>query len=174
MRPLLACVLFLAATAIVSSSPALAGQVPIPDEYIGIWDNTTVIRDCTTQQVLFQTSGRDTVCAGETFDPSFGQYQLDCTGTITATTIDVDCTGTFVIDPECSANLHYVIDGTRNGDNWTTTITIDTDYVGTSCPIAHSCTETTQTGTRIDPNPNCSAQPVEPGTWGQIKHNYRD
>jgi hypothetical protein len=164
----------LAATAIFSSSPALAGQVPIPDEYIGIWDNTVVIRDCDTQAILFQGANRDTVCTGETFDPSFGQYELTCTGTITATTVDVDCTGTFPIDPECSANLHYVIDGTRNGDSWITTITIDTDYVGTSCPIAHSCTVTTNTGTRIDDNPHCQAQPVEPGTWGQIKHYYQD
>jgi hypothetical protein len=173
MRPLLTCVFLLAATAIFSSSPALAGQVPIPPEYIGIWSVNTVVRDCDTQAILFQGTRPDTICAGDTFDPSFGQFELDCTGTITATTIDADCTGSFPVDPKCTANLHYVIDGTRNGDSWNMTITIDTVYVG-ACPIGDSCTVTTSTGTRTDPTPDCSAQPVEPGTWGRIKHYYQD
>ena len=174
MRPLLTFMLVLAAAAALVHSPAHAGSVPVPPEYIGIWDYTTVVRDCDTQQILFQGAQRDTVCAGDTFDPSFGQFELECTGTINATTIDVECTGQFVVDPKCVANLHYVIDGTRNGDSWITTSTIETDYVGAGCPIGDSCTVTTSTGTRVDPNPNCEAQPVEPGTWGQIKHSYQD
>jgi len=175
MRPLLVCVLLLAAAACYTLPANAGGGVPIPAEYIGIWHSTVVVRDCATQTIIFSGPVEpDTVCAGETFDPSFGQYPLDCTGTATATTVTADCTGSFIVDPECTANVHYVINGTRNGDTWTTTITIDTDYVGTSCPIAHTCTSTTRTATRVDPNPHCNVQPVEPKTWGSIKHYYQD
>ena len=173
MRPLLACVLYLAAAGSLNS-PVFAGEVPIPSEYIGIWTFNTTVRDCNTQQILFQGARQDTICAGDTFDPSFGQQELDCTGTITATTIDAECTGTFVVDPECSANVHYLAEGNLSGDSWNMTITIDTDYVGTSCPIAHTCTSTISIGTRTNPNPDCGVQPVEPGTWGEIKHHYQD
>jgi hypothetical protein len=161
--------------AIISASAALAGGgVPIPSDYIGIWEYNSITRDCTTQSIINQTAGRDTVCAGDIFDPSQGQYLLDCTGTADGNTIDLHCTGSFQKDPKCLVNVEYDVDGTRNGDSWTTTTTLNFQFVGATCPIAEFCTVTTSTSTRVDPDPNCTQAPVDPASWGRIKHQYMD
>ncbi len=117
---------------------AQAGGIPFPPEFIGIWEYNTITRDCNTQVILNQGAPTDTVCAGDTFDPSGGQHQLDCTGTATATT------------------------------------TLNMQLVGTACPITEFCTVTTSTGTRVDPNPDCSPAAIETVSWGRIKHQYDD
>lgn len=153
--------------------PAAADPIPLPDEYIGIWETTTVVRDCDTQIILFQSTENDTVCAGETFDPDFGETPLTCTGTITPTTIDLQCVGSYEEEPGCTANVDFTMTGTLNGDTWTTTTRIDVTYVGETCPVPSSCLSITSTATRINPDPgDCPPSPVEPATWGQLKHRY--
>jgi hypothetical protein len=153
---------------------AQAGGIPFPPEFIGIWEYNTITRDCNTQVILNQGAPTDTVCAGDTFDPSGGQHQLDCTGTATATTVDLHCEASFQKDPDCLVNVAYDIDGTRNGDSSTTTTTLNMQLVGTACPITEFCTVTTSTGTRVDPNPDCSPAAIETVSWGRIKHQYDD
>jgi hypothetical protein len=152
---------------------AAADPIPYPDEYIGIWDITTVVRDCETQIILFQSTDRDTVCAGELFDPEFGEAQLTCTGEITQTTINLECTGSYEVEPGCIANITFTMTGTLNGDTQTTTTTIVSNYVGATCVIPSSCMSITSTGTRVNPDPgDCPPSPVEPATWGQLKQRY--
>lgn len=153
--------------------PAAADPIPYPDEYVGIWDNTTVIRDCDTQIILFTSSDRDTVCAGEYFDPSFGEAPLTCTGTVTPTTIDIHCEGSYESEPGCTANVQFDMTGSLIGDTWTTTTTIQSTFVGEQCTIASACLSITSTSTRVSPDPgDCPPAPVEPVTWGQLKHLY--
>lgn len=153
-------------------APAEADPIPYPDAFIGIWENTSVTRDCVTQVILAQSTEQDTICAGDTFDPDIeGQFPITCTGTITETTVDIHCTGTFEVTPECTATIQFDTDGTRNGDTWTSTTTVEITYVG--CPIPGSCTTTQSTGTRVDPDPAaCPPAPVASSTWGKIKQRY--
>ena len=153
--------------------PAAADPIPYPDEYIGIWDVTTVVRDCETQIILFQSTERDTVCAGESFDPEFGETPLTCTGEITPTTVNLECTGSYEVEPGCTANITLTMTGTLNGDTWTTTTTIASNYVGEACVDPSTCISATSTSTRVSPDPgDCPPSPVEPATWGQLKHRY--
>jgi hypothetical protein len=158
--------------ACLGAASASADPVPYPEEFIGIWETTTILRDCETQILINQSTVRDTICAGDTFEFTFGEYEVNCTGTITATTVDVQCEGSFQVDPDCTGNLQITMDGTRTGDTWTSTMRMGTTYVGSSCPIPSSCIEGTSTGTRLDPNPLCNPSPVEGVTWGQLKHFY--
>lgn len=153
--------------------PAGADPIPYPDEFIGIWETTTVVRDCETQIILFQSTENDTICAGDLFDPEFGETPLTCTGTITPTAIDLHCVGSFEVEPGCTANVDFTMTGTLSGDTWTTTTRIESTYVGEACPIPSSCMSITSTATRISPDPgDCPPAPVEPATWGQLKHRY--
>ncbi len=157
----------------LGSGPAAADPIPLPEEYIGIWEETTVVRDCETQVILFQSTENDTVCAGSTFDPDFGETPLTCTGTITPTTIDIQCEGSYELEPGCTANVNFTMTGTLSGDTWTTTTRIESTFVGEACPIPSACLSITSTATRINPDPgDCPPSPVEPATWGQLKHLY--
>jgi hypothetical protein len=163
--------LILIAAVSIRIAPAEADPIPYPDEFIGIWEVMSITRDCETQTILGQATVQDTICAGDMFDMDFGA-PVECTGTITETRVDIQCEGSFEAEPGCTANALVTIEGTRNGGTWTSTATIETTFVGSTCPISEFCISTTSTGTLINPDPSCESAPVEAVTWGWLKHFY--
>ncbi len=163
--------LILFAVTTLGIAPAQADPIPYPDEWIGVWEITSIARDCDTQAILFQNTVLDTICAGEIYEPD-PEDPLTCSGTITQNTVSIQCEGSYEEEPGCTANVQLTIDGTRNGNAWSSTTRIETTFVGSTCPISEFCIVTTQNAARIDLDPDCPAAPVEPITWGSLKHMY--
>ena len=157
---------------LVVSLPA-SGQDPvIPVNMEGEWEFTSMISICGSSTV--DTTEVDTLvfCSGEIFNPGEGFY--DCTGTISSSTIDVDCSWEFDLRPEADCVITYslVIDGTISGDTITGMATDSVTNSGTQCFDEDSCETASFTATRISPASGQCFAPVEPRSWGRIKAMY--
>jgi len=157
---------------------ALGGTIVVPPEWDGVWDLTDSTYDCNDVPMGVSTD-RDTICGGQVYDSGGdgGPYALDCTGTVTATTLDITCTGSGEVFPDCNAVIDMHITGTRTGDNSRTVIIINTTYSGTAkgCDLLPpNCTQLVTIGTRIGPAPSdfCTT-PARTTTWGKLKTLYR-
>ena len=155
-----------------------ADDFTVPPEFAGVWNNSATTTVCGGIQIA-TSAGLDTLCAGAPLfvpgddDPSL---QVDCTGTVNATTVDVTCTGSSEIFPDCQQIVTIDYDVTRTGDQSTSTVVITTTYVGTGegcSDIPDSCIRTDGTGTRVSAAPGtCLQTPVTPSSWGVIKTLY--
>jgi hypothetical protein len=121
--------------------------------------------------IFNQSTVQDTICAGDMFDMDFGT-PIDCTGTITPSTFDIQCEGSFEEEPGCTANVQVTLDGTLNGETGMSTTRIETTFVGSTCTVPEFCISITSTRTRINPDPPCAPAAVEATTWGWLKHFY--
>ena len=187
MKPLKSCFIFLAlllvAAPVFADGPRghlPAGLVPadepaIPPSFQGIWTYTEIYRDCTTQQILDTFTGTDTVCAEDNTAPpdTTGLGNFSCSGSSTATTYDVSCTGSQEIVPGCTQNFGITIASSVSGNTVTSITTINVTYAGCGVPFPPSCTRYEYTGTRIGTATEECATPVQPTTWSGIKANYR-
>lgn len=146
------------------------------------WDGTYAIVDsiytCDSTFVAFTTFG-DTLCGGQPFVPpsSDTTFALQCTGTITATTIDLDCTSSGPIVPDCDANYHMVMHGTMAPGLYhvVSTITITYSGNGVGCDnFPPYCGQVDTWGVRTGPAPTdyCTT-PARRTTWGRVKSYYR-
>jgi len=156
---------------------ALGGDFVIPPEWAGIWDIETVTETCAGAPISTETEA-DTLCSGANVTPDDPEeIVLDCTGTVTSTSVDIVCTGSMEIVTDCSVNYTFTIDGTRTGGSYTLVTVVEIDYEGTAIEcsfIPDSCTRATTTGTKTAPEPENCAVPVEPVSWSLIKAQYRD
>lgn len=151
--------------------------IVIPAEWAGIWTSVDSTYDC---QGVLQSTGvsTDTLCAGKELAlDDAGSFTMDCTGSTTATTVDMTCVHTEEIVTDCNLTLTITLQGTRTGDSYVVTNTVLFDYAGTApeCGfIPDDCTRYVIHATRIAPEPAAyCASPVAPTTWGRMKSQYR-
>ena len=152
------------------------GSIVIPAEWAGIWTYVDSTYDCSGP---FQSrdTGSDTLCAGKVIDFNEGSpFTVDCTGTTTATTVDVTCTYSGEVFTDCNVSFTIVTQGTRTVDSYVITSTITTVYSGTGAGcdfFPDSCTRTVTRATRTAPEPaEYCATPTLPSTWGRVKSRY--
>lgn len=149
----------------------------VPPEWDGIWTSTDSTYDCggLLQQVEVN---EDTLCSGAVFfDPNAITGDVQCTGSFTATTINLTCTGVDTIVTDCVATFTYNIHGTRSGDNAFLVATITTTFEGTAIECGFfpdDCTQINSHAVRTGPAPPAyCATPTLPSTWGGVKIRYR-
>lgn len=185
VRALFLAILIGLALSVSTSVPAdagsrhiLAGGVVVPAEWSGIWSIADSVYDCSGAFQSYDT-GLDTLCTGQVIDQIYDtQFQLDCTASVSGTTVEQHCTGSGPIEgTECALNFTLDSVGTRSGDSFVITSTIQTSVTGTAPECSFfpgSCTRTVSRGTRIAPEPAAyCASPVAPTTWGRMKSQYR-
>jgi hypothetical protein len=184
--------LLLVSTAVVSATTAHAGaalrfgnalhaingSITIPPEWDGVWAYDDSLYECGGAP-LSQHSGEDTLCAGEVLydDGAVPEVTFTCSGSATATTLDVTCSGSFVPIVDCTTSVTLDIEGTRTGDTSFTQTVTTWSYHGTAdiCGLfPDECYRTRSHATRTGPAPSdyCST-PVRRASWGQVKVRYR-
>jgi len=146
----------------------------IPTAWAGIWEFTTDDEVCGGAfiETYVDTS---TICPGEEFGVNEDGFDLNCSGTITDTVIDVTCSASLDILTDCTMTITLVTQGTRTGDTFQGTERTSFTYTGTACgPFTDECTDGTVSGVRLNPDPGaCGSTPALPTTWGAIKAIYR-
>ena len=154
----------------------LGGGPTIPPEWAGIWSVTDTVYQCPNS---FQSTSTvlDTLCIGMEVDPpeQDPSFTFDCTGTITATTINQTCTGQGDFSG-CTVNFIITIVGTRSATSYDITTTMNATYSGPSpCDIIPpQCFIINSHGTLVDPKPSAYCDtPTVPMTWGKVKGIYR-
>ena len=154
-----------------------SATIVVPVEWGGIWSVTDSTYDCAgVLQSVESTS--DTLCPGEqTVDPQQFPGTFDCTGSADATNIDVTCSGTSELFPDCSSTFSSSLRGTRTGENYFVVSTVEVTYSGTAegCDLVPGyCLQVNSHATRTAPTPTEYCQtPVRPTTWGNLKVRYR-
>lgn len=167
--------LALIACLIVFGSGQVRADTEIPAEWLGIWEIDISVYDCDSNFLLFQFSELDTLCPGGTFgDPDQEEFALTCTSSADATTLTSHCEGETEVMPGCTATFTYDSAGTRTGEAYTVTSTMDIAYVGDCPDLTDSCQRTEVTGTRIAAAPgSCTSTPNQDQAWGAVKSSYR-
>lgn len=159
---------------VLAAVPAIA-DLEIPEEWVGIWEMTTAVYDCETNELVFSATNIDTICPGFVLeDPEPGEVTIECTGSADANSFTTHCEGTLMVIPGCFMNYVYDSTGTRNNNSFTQVGTSTITYTG-DCPfIPDTCQRTEVTGTRTssDPGP-CEITPVENRPWASVKSLYR-
>jgi len=141
----------------------------IPPELAGIWVFTDTIRVCGDPTILFVLTGDDTLCAGEPYDAG-GTYT--CSGTVTATTIDLTCTDSYD-ENGCVYNSVQTIQGTRSGVTILMHSTTNVTYSPPGCN-KDGCIDASIRMTRTaDPPKSCATVPTLKTTWGKLKKQFR-
>lgn len=160
------------------SRGAMNGSIVIPAEWSGVWSFADSVYECDGPLQSYDT-GIDTLCAGQPIDVDYDtEFSLECTESVTGTTVEQHCTGTGPIEgTECSMTFTLDSIGTRTGDSYviTSTIRMEVSGVAKECGFfPPSCTRIVSRGTRIAPQPDAyCATPVAPTTWGRMKSQYR-
>ncbi|MCC6350038.1 MAG: hypothetical protein IT347_10670 [Candidatus Eisenbacteria bacterium] len=155
----------------------VAASITIPPEWGGIWDVTDSTYDCLGNFQSVDTEP-DTLCPGtQVIGDDENPVVWDCSGTADANSVNVTCTGSSELMPDCVANYTYTISGTRSSDSYFVVTTISITYSGTAkgCDmIPPYCSQNNSHGIRTAPTPVSYCQtPVRPGTWGELKVRYR-
>jgi hypothetical protein len=157
----------------------LADDPIVPQEWAGIWSIVDSTFTCDGQLQDFDT-GTDTLCTGDPVIPTEGEgpvTNVSCSGTVTATSATITCTGSTEVFTDCLAVLTSETQAFRNGDTYTATVETRITYagIGLGCSAFPSfCQETRTHGTRVAGEPpDCSATAVEEASWGLVKRLYR-
>ena len=151
---------------------SLRAMVPVPSGWDGIWDHTDSIYICGFGP-LSASRDTDTTCVGQTFEPPV-QGTFNCTGSSTATTFHVDCTGTFPFDVGCDINATGTYDGTRTGSTYYAIGQINGVDSPPGCAGGPICLTFHVHATRLGDAPAAyCATPTLPKTWGSVKATYR-
>ena len=147
------------------------GQYTIPAAWAGVWNFQDSDYDCKTNVLIDTFAETDTLCSGQVI---YDDPKIQCTGSVSDTHIDIECSATFPIDEGCSATFTFTLDGTRTGDTANATSISSQEFTPPMCAfIPDSCTRTESVMTRIGPEPPNCLTAVEPATWGQLKAVYR-
>jgi hypothetical protein len=154
----------------------LGGAPTVPAEWSGIWTVVDTVYDCAGAFQSTSTS-TDTLCTGQNYEPEDQEVQFDCTGTVTETTVDMTCTGSYEVFTDCTANYVVNVRSTRTAESYFSVVTMNVTYSGTgeNCDLLPAqCLQINSHGTRTAPEPAAyCASPVEETTWGQVKSRYR-
>lgn len=157
-----------------------AGDVTVPPEWDGVWASEDSIYDCSGVLQSVETY-LDTLCSGQVV--SFADESPDpginivCTSAATATTVNVSCTGSVEVIPDCTVTYSVEVQAVRTGNSFVGINTTEIQYSGTAfgCDFfPESCTRVVTHATRTGPAPSayCST-PARPQTWGTVKVRYR-
>ena len=149
-----------------------AGEPTFPPDWAGVWQYEDTIRTCGAKEFSTE-SGEDILCTGNEIEPD---PEFTCDGTVTATVVDVMCTGSYEAFPGCTANVTSNIQGTRDGDtiHYVNTVMIEFTGPDLECSfLPDICQETRGVLTRIGPEPKECVTPTTPSTWGSVKSRYR-
>ena len=172
MKLFLTYALLLIAAPLVIVGTAGAQEIIAPESWAGIWETTTIERDCTTLEIISETTVTDTICAGDIMNPEDPDGVFTCDGSVTDATVHIECSGTVEILPGCSLTISFVSDGTINGDT-SSGVTINTfTYTGAACFFEDTCSRRESTAVRTGEDPGCTT-PVAAATWGGLKSRYR-
>lgn len=157
----------------------MLGGVPgVPAEWAGIWTTVDSTYNCVGSLLSF-SAGIDTLCTGQGYTPDEEELPTNfvCTGTSTATTFDITCTGSEELFPDCLATFTIRTHGTRTADSYFTVseMILSTSGTGKGCDLfPGQCTQFNSHGTRTGPEPVAyCATPALEVTWGRVKSQYR-
>lgn len=153
------------------------GAVVIPTEWGGIWAVVDSTYDCAGVLQSVE-SNADTLCPGQpAMDTQAFPGQVDCTGSADGTSINVTCTGTAELFPDCNQNFYSNLHGTRTGESYFVVSTTQITYTGTAagCDLVPGfCSQVNSHATRTGPAPPEYCQtPARATTWGTLKVRYR-
>jgi len=157
--------------------PRTQGDIVIPPEWAGIWSSIDTTYSCAGVRQSVDAS-LDTLCAGTVVLTNEGSpFTFVCTGTSTATTVDMTCIYSGEIVTDCNMTITIVMQGTRTAESYVINNTVTTVYSGVAPECSFfpdDCTRTVTRGTRIEPEPAAyCALPVDATTWGRVKSRYR-
>lgn len=164
---------------LTSALRAMGGTLTVPPEWDGIWVSEDSTYSC---EGVFESveTYTDTICAGQVLpyqDPSGGMFNLSCSGTASATTIDINCASGAEVVPDCMMTFSLLFSATRSGDSFVGEGTNTISYSGTAegCDlIPDECSRTVTHATRISPAPPAyCATPTRRSTWGELKVRHR-
>jgi len=151
-------------------------SIAVPTEWDGEWNTLDTVYTCLGAFQSTSTS-TDTICGGKDYSPNgYGSpINFQCTGSATATTIDMTCVGSGELFTDCNGDYTIVTHGTLSGSSYHTVTTINVTYSGTACDfLPPSCNQIDTWGTRIGPAPVAyCATPTRSSSWGQVKVLYR-
>lgn len=156
----------------------MGGSDPVPPEWAGVWTTVDSVYNC-SGGLLSTSTSTDTLCAGQVFDPGGEETEcpFECTGTANSTSVNMHCSGTCEVFPDCSSTFDVDFVGTRTADSYFSVITMNVTFSGTGkgCDLLPpNCTQINSHGTRIGPAPeDYCATPAETMTWGRVKSRYR-
>ena len=178
--------IFMAGSALAANQPPNVDQimkmvratVVVPVEWDGTYDVLDTTYDCSG---VFQTTSTDadTICGGKDYSPSApgSPITFDCTGTTTATTFEMTCTGSYNPIADCIAHFDVASNGTISGGIYFIVSVVNVTYTGTDplCTyLTPTCRQYNRHGTRTGPAPAAyCATPTRRTSWGQVKTFYR-
>jgi hypothetical protein len=129
-------------------------EFQIPAAWRGVWETTTVTKDC-EGNVLDTDTDLEDLCEGETVSFEEDGQEIACTGSGNDTSFDLTCTSSFTFD-DCTATITADFSGTRNGDTYIATVHTVTTSSPSDC-FGGFCQDFEITGTRISDTPDCSS-----------------
>jgi hypothetical protein len=152
---------------------ALGTGIVVPPEWAGVWTTSDSTYDCDGNFQEVSTS-TDTVCGGERYSGDSIDFQ--CTGTATATSVNLTCT--FSQDTlDCHFAYQSTIQGTLTGSTYRSVAVSSLTVTGSGpfCGfIPGYCDRIVTYGTRTGPAPaTYCATPTTKTTWGRLKQIYR-
>lgn len=175
LRSLRSSIFTLSALLLVTSAHA---QSPVVDgAWEGVWELDFRETECESGVVTADYMGVEHLCAGQSprLSGVAGFPEFTCVGTVTDTTIDVECTGSREAFPGCSLVYGYGLHGVRIGENVSGFETYSWEDVGPTCVgVGAECYVADFTGFRVpDRDPDCLTTPLDTSTWSAIKGFYR-
>lgn len=159
---------------------AMGGTLTVPAAWDGIWVSEDSTYTCEGVFESVQTY-TDTICAGQVLpyneDPSGGMFNLICSGSADATSIQINCGSSAEVVPDCLMTYTMVFEATRSGESFVGVNTNTITYSGTAegCDlIPDECSRIVTHATRISPAPPAyCATPARRSTWGELKVRHR-
>jgi len=145
-----------------------AGPAVFPASWAGVWDLEGTVTICDTDSIVDTIAERDTICTGEAFEFDLEEgFVLDCTGTITDTHADIECTGTFTFGgATCMGTVQ--VTATRNNDEFTSMITANVTCTGSGEVPPDFCLHQEITATRVSlSQPGCDGG--SPAPWLRLR-----
>ncbi|NNE43253.1 MAG: hypothetical protein HKN12_03520 [Gemmatimonadetes bacterium] len=122
----------------------------VAQEWAGVWNLEFQERDCDTNAIISTTTETDTLCASEAFTyGDDGIEDIACTGTWTATSVNLRCQDSITFDGITCA-FDAQINGTMasDGSSYNVTVRVDITYTGEGAP-PNDCFLETIVGTRV-------------------------
>ena len=176
MRSFLLHIFFLTSAPFLILASANAEDIIVPVSWEGVWETTTTEMNCQTLEVLSVTTTLDTLCAGDVLNPADpdGEFpSFECTGTVTDDTINMECSGSMEVLPDCTFTISFISEGSITGDTSTGVSVNRFTYTGAGCFFEDMCTRLETTSVRTGAASGCGTTPVTSASWGGLKSVYR-
>jgi len=173
MKSLLTCSILSITILFLTAGAAGAEEIIVPESWAGVWETTTIEKDCQTLEIVNETTSRDTLCAGDVMNPEDPDGLFICSGSISDGALHMECSVTTEVFPGCSLSISLVSDATRTGDTSTGVSINSFTYTGVECFFEDTCTRLESTSVRTGEDPGCGTSPIAAASWGSLKSVYR-